>query len=1009
MSFSGTPLGQGRRLDHHTFLGKPPSNGTFPPSSYAYGAPALGSRSPPKPTSPSRPRNGHQALEEAQDDEQETTLQRFAKLKQRESAAGDPTVRSGGTNTNPKNPVTNVDPTKLPPYTSVNTANALFQAAANSSSSSMSTYTNPHNAAWASSSRERGHVPRSTSQEYENTVSNQTYKRLAAPPDKLGRGPPSTTVRKPPSKSTSSLHVPDSEGEGDSRGLNGRAKSPLETSLTFAKNALGAAAFYVRQRSREPEDRSVEHPPANGTTNGNDSSYDYAEEEQAFQSQKQRNNAAHKRNRMSLDNKAYKPSLSDEEESEYSDNDKTRRRRKKGKKGPAGGPLTSLPVVGADKRRRRKGHGPKGTHDGPDDDDSDSENDTQIDIHSAQLPSGARTSNPPLSRASISRFSQEPSLQDQDDSLASAHQGLDSIPEIDEGLLPLSSEPYPSARPRRRSRSRSHTPAPPAARSRFSIGGLLGSLVHVIFKLAQWTVSRIVSILSMFTFLFGQVFGTTFDIMLRRPVGWLRRAGESSLWRYLFPSVVILLAWYALRGAELGSYVPSLTFPSKAPVYQAPMAPPVDISEFAQRLLIIENALSGLSLESERTKAKSEDGLKFYSDLLSRVSQVEGRLLDEAKKLKDVESKARDSVTKTINSVKQDVDLLHSQLIAQQRQYERDQKSMPTPGGVTDEDARNLIKALEERVGSVEGGVKEALEIGKKAAAVIPVPAHANAPLPGAAWWNKLVSSSPDSKSILQIKSADGQDVSALISHMVDAAVSLSTKDGGVAKPDFALFSGGARVIPRLTSARMEISPRTFFGQVKTLFTGIAGYESLPPAVALHPDTYSGHCYPFEGTQGQLGVRLAVPVYVEEVTVDHVAKELAYDLRSAPREMEVWGLLEGRENVEKVAEWRAHKASLKSESSSENGDTSLSPPPPPTLPADAEFIRLANFTYDIHAPKHVQTFPIDPEIRDLGIDFGIVVLRVLSNWGQRHFTCLYRFRVHGTPMGDVLEPVGSAE
>jgi hypothetical protein len=36
MSFSGTPLGQGRRLDHSSFLGKQPSNSAHPPTSYEF-------------------------------------------------------------------------------------------------------------------------------------------------------------------------------------------------------------------------------------------------------------------------------------------------------------------------------------------------------------------------------------------------------------------------------------------------------------------------------------------------------------------------------------------------------------------------------------------------------------------------------------------------------------------------------------------------------------------------------------------------------------------------------------------------------------------------------------------------------------------------------------------------------------------------------------------------------------------------------------------------------------
>ena len=159
--------------------------------------------------------------------------------------------------------------------------------------------------------------------------------------------------------------------------------------MTFAKQALGAAAYYVRQRSREPEDPSIEQPSLNGNhpTNGNDSSYDYAAEEQAFQAQKRNAAAIHKRNRMSVDNKAYKPTQSDDEESEYSDDGKPRRRRKL-KKGPAGGPLSTLPVVTADKRKKKKGRGSKGGLPGADEEEeSGSEDNTQTDIVSLNDPS----------------------------------------------------------------------------------------------------------------------------------------------------------------------------------------------------------------------------------------------------------------------------------------------------------------------------------------------------------------------------------------------------------------------------------------------------------------------------------------------------------------------------------------------------------------------------------------------------------------------------------------------
>jgi len=122
--------------------------------------------------------------------------------------------------------------------------------------------------------------------------------------------------------------------------------------------------------------------------------------------------------------------------------------------------------------------------------------------------------------------------------------------------------------------------------------------------------------------------------------------------------------------------------------------------------------------------------------------------------------------------------------------------------------------------------------------------------------------------------------------------------------------------------------------------------------------------------------------------VDHVSRDVAFDVSSAPKDMEVWGMVEGAENIEKYSVWN---------------DSLPLPDYPSTLPKSPHFMRLANFTYDINAPNYVQTFAVDPDVKALGLDFGIVVLRVLSNWGQDRYTCLYRFRVHGQ-LADIMSP-----
>jgi len=169
--------------------------------------------------------------------------------------------------------------------------------------------------------------------------------------------------------------VPDSEGEEESRG-----KSPFERVVDLGKHALSQATFYVRQRSmsREPEEPSVEQRPAlNG--NGNESSYDYADEEEAYQAtQQKRHSIAQRRGRISVDNKAYKPPSSDSE-SEWSDNGKTRRKKKK-KAGPTGGPLSTLPVLSTDKVKKKKKKNHRKNLETQEDESGSEENSQQMEI-----------------------------------------------------------------------------------------------------------------------------------------------------------------------------------------------------------------------------------------------------------------------------------------------------------------------------------------------------------------------------------------------------------------------------------------------------------------------------------------------------------------------------------------------------------------------------------------------------------------------------------------------------
>lgn len=220
---------------------------------------------------------------------------------------------------------------------------------------------------------------------------------------------------------------------------------------------------------------------------------------------------------------------------------------------------------------------------------------------------------------------------------------------------------------------------------------------------------------------------------------------------------------------------------------------------------------------------------------------------------------------------------------------------------------------------------------------------------------------------------SSGEDVSTLIESLVEEAISKEQ----TSKADFALHSAGASIMLSLTSPTREIWPKNMRDRLIGLTMDIGFGVGSKAEEALSPDMHAGKCWPFNGQEGQLGVALAQRIYVEEITVHHISPKAAvYDIASAPKEMEVWGKVEGAENAEKVARWR--------QSNPDDADTKVV----------GTFIRLSAFSYDITIGKEAQTFPVDEAVADLEVDFGIVLLQVLSNWGGE-YTCLYRLGVHG--------------
>ncbi len=189
---------------------------------------------------------------------------------------------------------------------------------------------------------------------------------------------------------------------------------------------------------------------------------------------------------------------------------------------------------------------------------------------------------------------------------------------------------------------------------------------------------------------------------------------------------------------------------------------------------------------------------------------------------------------------------------------------------------------------------------------------------------------------------------------------------------DYALALDGAKIVPALTTG----TPPPDYGQL--------GRPSTHPAhVILRENLHGGRCWNMSTVDGQVGIALPEIIRPTAVAIEHLPVEIADEGGiQAPHDMRLWGLLEGRANIER------HDALAPQE------HISSVPATGPPITGGYTFVRLADFEYDVSAPGHIQAFPIDPRMRRAALEFAVFVIEILNNWGG-NATCLYRVRIHG--------------
>ncbi|XP_060093154.1 SUN domain-containing protein 3-like [Heteronotia binoei] len=218
-------------------------------------------------------------------------------------------------------------------------------------------------------------------------------------------------------------------------------------------------------------------------------------------------------------------------------------------------------------------------------------------------------------------------------------------------------------------------------------------------------------------------------------------------------------------------------------------------------------------------------------------------------------------------------------------------------------------------------------------------------------------------KQVLEESDIPGEDKEQVLK-MINSAIKKIYEDH-VQMSDWAQKSIGATIDKKRTSKTYEHESTLWSCWLIPCFVISSAY---PPETVLEPAVSPGNCWAFEGSEGQVVIKLPEKIHPMAVTVQHISKAIAVNgnVMSAPKSFMISGLDDktGEETV------------------------------------------LGTFMYDINEDS-IQTFQLKKQHSK---NFLYIKFKIQSNWGNPVFTCIYRLRVHGK-MIDLLGSLkeGSSE
>ncbi|KAG6423164.1 hypothetical protein SASPL_113552 [Salvia splendens] len=172
----------------------------------------------------------------------------------------------------------------------------------------------------------------------------------------------------------------------------------------------------------------------------------------------------------------------------------------------------------------------------------------------------------------------------------------------------------------------------------------------------------------------------------------------------------------------------------------------------------------------------------------------------------------------------------------------------------------------------------------------------------------------------------------------------------GLGMVDYALVSGGARVVKHSEPYGGKAGGSASWLLQRSRVSAEAE-RMIKPSFGE-----PGQCFALKGGSGFVEIRLRTAIIPEAVTLEHVAKNVAYDRSSAPKHCRVSGWLQTD----------------------------------PEIVTEKMFL-LTEFTYDLQK-SNAQTYKVDSSASNL---VDTIRLDFTSNHGSASHTCIYRLRVHG--------------